>query len=1119
MRRHNLITRLLAIALMMMAASVFAGEDVSLPLSGKNRSAQLTPMKEVEAGLERPGLPLEKSTSADCYWQNYAITPYYYWRLPDPVYGDEAYAMRFSVSGAPETLKTVAFAVYDPGNGTFGNDTIFLRTQSDLGGLPDLDLSTKILPPGTYSAYPSVTTVDFSSDGLTFTSDFHVAISTSGSSGEYESILSDDGSIGTNRSSVYTSGNVWDGMLNNWGVDVNFLIAVELCKVPPISIAGRKFHDMNGNSLWEPGLGETGLANFPIELTKFLPNGTVEWQNIQLTNGSGNYLFAGLTPGSYTVEEDVIPSGGAPWVQTFPLSVFYTLNNLQWGDNRVGLDFGNDSCDHHATTTWYQTETTCIHGTNDNFNVPEPSYMSPDLYNWLVTTANSFGAGVITNFDQPASDDWFGHTFEGCWDHEKCEVVQALLTLHLRANPGQPYTDFLGLGDWSQGGRIWSILLNDLENYDPDEGPAPWNSGDEMTVTLNLASLPPSSWLPTNILAVLQDGNLDMFVSDETEVDYIELYVELCCGCYADGDANNDSVGLTAADLAYLAAFINGCGPAPIPLNSCDLNGDGVVDAADLQLYQDYFVYGIGVFAPYGGYPVPGPCNPSPAPPPDTVRVFGLEHTSVGTACLDTSGGNLIVSRLGSGDDGVSINLGAASRFDAKWLELDPAGTLPDGASLTVTAVGQSNIAADQVLGIVNGYKSGAGWEFSADFSPVGGTTQEILVYSGDSLVARITGDTGPAFRMIRNSWGDWHAYIDSLFVVEIGCTFSFTDSMFLRVENGDIPVVGDAVYIRPEDATVPIDFIRNIDFLAADIPTITFTDIAAGCCQDMRGNVDGDSNDQVNVADLTYLVAYLFQGGDAPPCIEEADVNGSGSVDIADLTYLVAFIFQGGELPYNCGETQTTGAAKTYGGLNLNSTYDDGETVISIETPVDIRGIQMDLSGVAGAGADRLTDGAMEFFFRPSGNTARVGIVDLEGEAVIAAGKTPLVRLKGEWQITDALASDRSHTAIAPQINQGLKEAALPAEFALHQSYPNPFNPSTQISFSLPNAGRVALEVFNLLGQHVVTLVDEFREAGAHSVTWDGTDAQGQPVSTGVYLYRLEASGFSATRKMMLLK
>ncbi len=74
-----------------------------------------------------------------------------------------------------------------------------------------------------------------------------------------------------------------------------------------------------------------------------------------------------------------------------------------------------------------------------------------------------------------------------------------------------------------------------------------------------------------------------------------------------------------------------------------------------------------------------------------------------------------------------------------------------------------------------------------------------------------------------------------------------------------------------------------------------------AGCCVGMRGNVDGDPLDQVNVADVTYLVDYLFRGGPPPPCPEEGDVNGDGNTNVADLTYLVDYLFRGGPQPPPC--------------------------------------------------------------------------------------------------------------------------------------------------------------------------------------------------------------------------
>ncbi len=292
-------------------------------------------------------------------------------------------------------------------------------------------------------------------------------------------------------------------------------------------------------------------------------------------------------------------------------------------------------------------------------------------------------------------------------------------------------------------------------------------------------------------------------------------------------------------------------------------------------------------------------------------------------------------------------------------------------------------------------------------------------------------------------------------------------------------------------------------------------------CCEGQRGNVDGDPNDECNVADLTYLVEYLFQGGPAPACQGEGNVNGDRKedVNVADLTYLVAYLFQGGDPPPDCGETQKIGTGKIYGGMTLSTTYTNGQTIISLASEADVRGVQMDLSGAAAGEPVKLADEDLEFFYHRSGETIRLGIVDLEGATLIERDTRALVRLPGRYEITDALVSDFNHTAVVPVISAAQKEANVPQEHALHQNYPNPFNPTTEINFSLPTAGDVTLQVYNLLGQRVKSLVSGFHEAGTHAVTWDGTNEAGQPVSSGVYFYRLEADGFEKTKKMMMLK
>ena len=95
-----------------------------------------------------------------------------------------------------------------------------------------------------------------------------------------------------------------------------------------------------------------------------------------------------------------------------------------------------------------------------------------------------------------------------------------------------------------------------------------------------------------------------------------------------------------------------------------------------------------------------------------------------------------------------------------------------------------------------------------------------------------------------------------------------------------------------------------------------------------------------------------------------------------------------------------------------------------------------------------------------------------------------------------------------------GVEERALPTAYGLDQNYPNPFNPATTISFALPAAGRVSLDVYNLIGQRVATLVDGQREAGYYSVSFDAAT-----LPSGVYVYKLSAGQASFVKRMILLK
>ncbi|SYZ73591.1 exported hypothetical protein [Candidatus Zixiibacteriota bacterium] len=98
-------------------------------------------------------------------------------------------------------------------------------------------------------------------------------------------------------------------------------------------------------------------------------------------------------------------------------------------------------------------------------------------------------------------------------------------------------------------------------------------------------------------------------------------------------------------------------------------------------------------------------------------------------------------------------------------------------------------------------------------------------------------------------------------------------------------------------------------------------------------------------------------------------------------------------------------------------------------------------------------------------------------------------------------------------------KSPVIPTKYALAQNYPNPFNPSTAIKFDLPQTSQVKLEIFNILGQKIRTLINREMTAGSYDITFDGKGDDNKQLGSGVYFYRLRAGEFEQSRSMMLLK
>ncbi len=130
--------------------------------------------------------------------------------------------------------------------------------------------------------------------------------------------------------------------------------------------------------------------------------------------------------------------------------------------------------------------------------------------------------------------------------------------------------------------------------------------------------------------------------------------------------------------------------------------------------------------------------------------------------------------------------------------------------------------------------------------------------------------------------------------------------------------------------------------------------------------------------------------------------------------------------------------------------------------------------------------------------------------------------RINGHVEAQHILQNGESIRILNPQINQLRLSAAdeiVPDKFVLEQNYPNPFNPTTQVRFGIPEAATVSVAIYNSLGQKVKTLISERKEAGFYTVNWDATNDLNQPVSSGIYLYSLEAGKYRDIKKMIFLK
>lgn len=170
----------------------------------------------------------------------------------------------------------------------------------------------------------------------------------------------------------------------------------------------------------------------------------------------------------------------------------------------------------------------------------------------------------------------------------------------------------------------------------------------------------------------------------------------------------------------------------------------------------------------------------------------------------------------------------------------------------------------------------------------------------------------------------------------------------------------------------------------------------------------------------------------------------------------------------------------------------------------------------------DKVSEGKLIFAAaNPFGAEGTVNILNVNFEAVGTPGSKSDLNLKFK-----AMAAAYSFLDLLPfveteitGVERGVSVSELPKEFSLLQNHPNPFNPTTKITYMLPNAEHVNLSIYNLLGQKIKMLVDEQQDAGSYDTIWDGKDDSGKEMTAGFYIYKLQAGSFSDMKKMLFVK
>jgi hypothetical protein len=246
------------------------------------------------------------------------------------------------------------------------------------------------------------------------------------------------------------------------------------------------------------------------------------------------------------------------------------------------------------------------------------------------------------------------------------------------------------------------------------------------------------------------------------------------------------------------------------------------------------------------------------------------------------------------------------------------------------------------------------------------------------------------------------------------------------------------------------------------------------------------------------------------------SDVNADGVLDIADVIGIVNIIL-GRPIGDGVPEKPITIATISVG--PILSTNERSVIPIDIESPYDMSGLQaaVDYDPTRGSlGTPFTTVGTVQSY--AADGILRFAVYGESGQSIDSKVYIPILWGNPIIRLSDVILVDGYGRRITSTLS-GNKVSSLPTSFGLVDASPNPFNPSTTIAYEVPEPTSVRITVYNMLGQEIVRLVDGQHTPGRYSITWDGRNASGVSVASGIYMYRMESGEYSESKRMVLVK